>query len=170
MPRRALIMFPEGEALEAVEALRRRFDPLAQVVPAHITLVFPYVDTLSATELQRHIRGALENRSPFDVHVEAATEADGEYLLLPVSRGRERLIDLHDRLYRGPLAFHLSRGHVYQPHITVGRVRDEAARASAVALARAQVPPFDARLRGVAVFRLESASTGSVELTVPLLP
>lgn len=169
MPRRALIMFPEGEGLAAVEALRRRFDPLAQVIPAHITLVFPYVDTLSATELQRHIRAALEGRAPFDVHVEAA-ETESEYLLLPVTIGRERLIDLHDRLYRGPLALHLARGHVYRPHVTVGRLHDEAARASALALAQAEVPPFDVRLREVAVFRLESPSAGSVELTVPLLP
>ncbi len=170
MPRRALIVFPEGESLAMVEELRRRFDPLAQLVPAHITLVFPYVDTLSATELQRHIREAVEQRPAFDVRIEGTTEAEGEYLLLPVAGGREALIDLHHRLYRGPLAFHLLRGQVYQPHITIGRVRDEAARASALALARAQVHPFDARLREMAVFRLEGASAGAVELTVPLPP
>ena len=170
MPRRALIMFPEGDGLAEVEELRRRFDPLAQVIPAHITLVFPYVDTLSATELQQHIRRALEHRPAFDVHIEGATEAEGEYVLLPVTRGREQLIDLHDRLYRGPLALHRSRAHVYEPHITIGRLREESARREALALARAQLRPCDARLREVAVFRLESASAGAVEFTVPLTP
>ncbi len=171
MRRSAIVVFPEGEALTAVDGLRRRFDPLAQLIPAHITLVFPFVDDLGPSQLVAHLRQAVEHRPPFDTHFEGADiDVEGEYLLLPARAGREELTDLHERLYRGPLAIHRSRAHVYQPHITIGRIADEAARTSALALARAQLPAFHASIRDLAVFRLESASAGFVELRVPLPP
>ncbi len=167
MRRSAIVVFPEGEGLARVEALRRRFDPLAQVIAAHVTLVFPFVDDLGPSQLQAHIRQAVEHRPPFEVGF-GQIEAEGEYLLLSATGGRDALIELHERLYRGPLAIHHARGHLYRPHITIGRIAAEAERASALALARAELSPLVAQIPEVAVFRLESASAGSVVLAVPL--
>jgi len=166
MRRCAIVVFPQGEGLAVVEQLRQRFDPLTQLIPAHVTLVFPFVDELSSSQLHAHIRQAVEQTPPFVARFEGV-EAEGEFILLSATVGRDELAALHDRLYRGPLAIH-RRGHGYQPHITLGRVRDEPARAEALALARAQLPPFDSWIREVALIRLDSGSSAAVELTVPL--
>jgi hypothetical protein len=46
----------------------------------------------------------------------------GGYLLRRIVDGREQIVELHDRLYTDRLARHLSRAHVYDPHVTVGRL------------------------------------------------
>ncbi len=167
MRRCAIVVFPQGDSLAGVEQLRQRFDPLAQLMAAHVTLVFPFVDELSSSQLHAHIRQAVAQTPPFAARFEGVSEADGEFLLLSATSGRDELMELHERLYRGPLAIH-RRGFRYDPHITLGRVRDEAGRADALALARAQLPPIESWIREVALFRLESGSSGEVEFVVPL--
>ena len=50
MTQYAVVAFPQSDALARVEALRRRFDPQALLLPAHVTLVFSFTATASIDE------------------------------------------------------------------------------------------------------------------------
>jgi len=100
---RALVVFPEGNGLHVIESLRRRFDPLAGVIAAHSTLVFPFASEISEVELRAHVEQALEGQAPFRVRFDGVSEVEEEYLFLDAVIGGERLVELNDRLYAGRL-------------------------------------------------------------------
>jgi len=164
---RALVVFPEGNGLHVIESLRRRFDPLAGVIAAHSTLVFPFASEISEGDLRAHVERALEAQPPFRVRFEGVSEVEEEYLFLDAVIGGERLVDLNDRLYAGPLAEHRSTEHVYRPHITLGRIRDGVEREKALSVARQMAPVVDEVVRAVHVFRL-GENGGTEREAIPL--
>jgi 2'-5' RNA ligase len=165
----AIVAFPEFAEPNAVEAVRRAFDPQATLLPAHITIVFPFVAPRSGAVLRDHIASCIVRVSCFDVMLAPPSPADDGYLFLRVSSGRDRIIDLHHRFYSGPLESELSTSRPYEPHITVGRLHSPEALASALVTARAQLPtPLHACIHRVHLFCIE-ASGGRVELSLPLV-
>ena len=50
LPRFAVAWFPGFPGIERIEAFRKRHDPMAGLIPAHLTLVFPFPTAL--TQLQ----------------------------------------------------------------------------------------------------------------------
>lgn len=103
-----------------VEAFRRRFDSLADVIPAHLTLVFPFESDISNGVLRPHARSAIRGLKPFRIELWGASCTWDHYLILGVTRGADEIRELHDRLYTGPLRAFL-RGPKFVPHVTVGR-------------------------------------------------
>src|SRR6266542_6694494 len=100
---RAIVLFlPEPQPDEVV-TLRRRFDPLFGIIGAHVTLVFPFQGELAAEELRVHVEHAVGGVGPVAVRLAGITGADTQYLFLNVKRGNDAIIELHDRLYSGPL-------------------------------------------------------------------
>lgn len=165
---RAIVAFPELESPKQIEAVRRRFDPLATVLPAHVTLVFPFVDSLALSAIREHVADALLGAAPFRITLAPPTSHDGGYLFLRIIEGRRQIVELHDRLYSGPLAGHLSRERIYDPHITVGLLpAPEQLAAAASEARRVLAPPLCGNVRSVDVFETDG-DTGQVTLTMPL--
>lgn len=107
-----------------IETLRRRHDPQAAFVPAHVTLVFPFEDAEAAV-IEAHAAAVAPESAPFRFHLaQLAAVQDplgprSRLFLLPTT-GAEALTALHDTLYSGPLAVWLRTDIVYTPHVTVG--------------------------------------------------
>jgi len=152
---RAVVVFPDGNGLHVIESLRRRFDPLAGVIAAHSTLVFPFASEISDGELRVHIEHALDGQRAFRARFEGVAEVEDEYLFLDAVSGAEGFLELHDRLYQGLLAEHRSTAHVYRPHITIGRISNSMERGRGLAEARRLSPVVDCVVRAVNVFRLD---------------
>ena len=95
--KRAIVLFPKFENIDAIQAVRERFDPLASFIAPHITLVFPFESELSTHEIGDHVRRAIEGVKRFSVQLSSVTGdfRDG-YLFLNVKRGNDAIIDLHD--------------------------------------------------------------------------
>jgi len=151
---RAILTFPRFEGLHLIEQLRRQFDPLALAIAPHITLMFPFESDVSVRRLQAHVRQAVRDVGPFAVQLHGITGSEGEYLFLNVKRGNDRLIELHDRLYSGLFAVHLSLAHTFVPHLTVGRLSNRAAFLAALEAAQEVNSTFRTAVREVAVCRL----------------
>jgi 2'-5' RNA ligase len=167
--RHAIVAFPTFDAVDQIEAIRCRFDPLAGLLSAHVTLVFPFKASADIDGLLRHVARVAAEASPFTIDLAEPTVEDGEYLLLPVTEGAACLTALHDRLYSGALRPHLSRTHTYRPHVTVGRLPTSEQAAMAAGEARAMLTQSrHGRIESVAVFRLQDAARGKVEFTIPL--
>ncbi len=165
MLERALVMFPQGQAIAAVERLRRQYDPQHDLIAAHVTLVFPFRTTISTQTLREHVTDAAAGAHPIAVRLELPTAWDGDYLTLDVHTGARELVTLHHRLYRGVLAAFLSPDHVYRPHVTIGCSASPDVQHQALAAVRAQLRPTNVRLDEIASFSL---SERHIEFAVPL--
>ena len=118
---RYLYLRPEHPRLPWIQDLRRRYDPLAEKVPPHLTVVFPFPDPRSPTRLVSLLNEFLPTRT-FSFSLSGPVR-DGEYLYFPVDEGKEMLAILHDALYEALPPGLLSPGRPYVPHLTFGRCR-----------------------------------------------
>ncbi|HEX6799173.1 MAG TPA: 2'-5' RNA ligase family protein [Ktedonobacterales bacterium] len=168
---RAIVIFPDlpTPTLDAIQAVRRDYDPLAEVIPPHLTLVFPFTSSLPAQLLEPHMTHIARSVGPFKLELAEVTGSENEYLFLNVKRGNDELIALHDRLYTGPLSQHSDPRFTYTPHLTVGRIADRTAFAAALDDARARLPHiFGTTVRAISAYRLGAEGGRAIESTVAL--
>jgi 2'-5' RNA ligase len=166
----AIVIFPlfaDVEQAAEIERVQREFDPLAGVLAAHITLVFPFERELNADTLDAHMRAAARGIGRFPVTLGGVTVEQDDYLSLHVWQGWDEICALHDRLYTGPLAEHLSQTHVFVPHLTVGRLTRKAAlkMVKGPRLIRAQ--GIVAEARALTLYRIEEGAR-AIERVVEL--
>ncbi len=121
LPRRAIVWFPPADAVADLERFRARHDPLAAIVPAHVTLVFPFASALGSVQVAAHVRRAVARWPVLPVRFAGLGHFHADWLHVRVASGAAAVIALHDRLYRGSLAPFLRRDLPYEPHLTIGR-------------------------------------------------
>lgn len=169
MQSRVIVILPSLPDPEPIATLRRRFDPMADRLPPHISLVFPFESTLPAQQLQAHVQQAVRGFDSFPLRLRGITGSEGRYLFLNVKRGNDQLIELHDRLYTGPLWRHLSLAHTFVPHLTVGWLPDPEALRQALIVANSTDIQIDSRVTAVCVYDVAALDrAGLLESEVPL--
>ncbi|GCE08211.1 2'-5' RNA ligase family protein [Dictyobacter aurantiacus] len=168
MLKRAIVIFPESEQIELIQQIREAHDPLARLIPPHITLVFPFDSEISTKELARHMSSAVQNFRPFTLSLRGITGHTGEYLFLNVKVGNDQLISLHDQLYTGLLAPYFTAAETYFPHLTVGRLGDPAAFAHALKQMQAINSAFEAEIRQISAYLIGPNGKRQVECQAAL--
>ncbi|MEA5094184.1 MAG: 2'-5' RNA ligase family protein [Sedimentibacter saalensis] len=121
---RTIMIFPEFENIDVINDIRKKYDPLADLVLPHITLVFPFDSELTNEELNLHLKERLSDIQPFKMELEGFSKQInnyGNYLLLNVVQGIDEIKNIHDRLYKGRLK-QFDAGYDYVPHMTVGNL------------------------------------------------
>lgn len=121
LPRFAVAWFPAFRGIERIEAFRARHDPVAALIPAHLSLVFPFATALSRLQVETHVRRVASRWPPIPVSFRAVRMHANEFVFLMASRGAGAIVELHDRLYTRSLASHLRPEFAYEPHITLAR-------------------------------------------------
>ncbi len=154
-------------AWQQIVAVRGRFDPLAETIAPHLTLVFPFDDPMSDEALEGHLRRAATDVPRFPITLGEITAHDGEYLFLNVKSGNDAVIQLHDALYTGALAIHRSRRHTFVPHVTVGRPSRETLSGALDATA-SLTTAIHAHVDSLCVYRIEPDGIRPVLFEVPL--
>jgi 2'-5' RNA ligase len=124
LPRFAVAWFPQFRDLARIEEFRRRHDPMALHIPAHLSLVFPFPTALSRLQVQTHVQRVVSRWPPIPVTFKAVRLFANEFIFLMASRGAAAVSTLHDKLYTRSLAPHLRRDLAYEPHITLARNAD----------------------------------------------
>jgi 2'-5' RNA ligase len=109
--------------LGRIESLRRRHDPHAAMIAAHVTLVFPF-ETPDADTAAIHLAGIAERQGAIALRLSAylaVRDADARrsHVFLVPDQGRAEIEDLHDALYSGPLAGQLRPDLPFIPHVTM---------------------------------------------------
>jgi 2'-5' RNA ligase len=120
-PRFAVAWFPRFAGIERIEAFRKAHDPMAALIPAHLTLVFPFPTSLTRLQVETHVRRVVSRFPVVPVSFKSVRPCASEFLFLMAARGAAAITELHDRLYTRSLAPHLRRDLEYQPHITLAR-------------------------------------------------
>jgi 2'-5' RNA ligase len=121
LPRFAVAWFPAFRDMQRIEAFRARHDPAASLIPAHLSLVFPFATALTQLQVQTHVRRVVSRWPPIPVSFRAVRMHANEFVFLMASRGASAIVELHDRLYTRSLAAHLRPEFAYEPHITLAR-------------------------------------------------
>lgn len=121
---RTIMIFPEFENIHVINDIRKKYDPLADLVMPHITLVFPFDSELTNEELNLYLKECLRDIKPFKLELEGFSKQEdryGNYLFLNVVQGIEVIKSIHDILYKDKLK-QFDAGYDYVPHMTVGKV------------------------------------------------
>jgi 2'-5' RNA ligase len=125
LPRFAVAWFPQFPGIERIEAVRRRHDPVAGLIPAHLSLVFPFPTSLTRLQVATHVRNVVSKWPPVSVTFRHVRVHANEFVFLMASRGASSITALHDRLYTRSLRQYLRPEFGYEPHITVARHAEE---------------------------------------------
>jgi 2'-5' RNA ligase len=124
LPRFAVAWFPRFEGIDRIEEFRRQHDPAAALIPAHVSLVFPFSSAHSRLQVETHVRNVLSRWPPIPVTFRRVRTEANEFVFLGVSRGAASIAALHDRLYTRSFAPHLRKDIPYEPHITLARCEE----------------------------------------------
>ena len=172
LPRRAIVWFPPFPMDSPIEVFRRRFDPMADSLPAHVTLVFPFPTNLTVIQLAAHIRRIVGNWPSLPVSFRDIEGILDEFIFLMVRDRADAIVALHDKLYRGILKAYLRDDIPYLPHVTLGRATGNPSRSTYQAMhdtaALEVTGEWRCVLRELAIVSLHLDGTISIDKTIPL--
>lgn len=126
MKQRTIMIFPRFENIEVIDQLRDKYDPLAKLVRPHITIVFPFDNEMSNSELDNILDIRLKEVRPFRLEMKGFSKSEntfGNYLFLDVIEGANSINTIHNTFYSNEFKKH-DLGIKYVPHITVGKFLD----------------------------------------------
>lgn len=168
-PRYAVAWFPGFEGIERIEAFRRRHDPVAHLIAAHVSLVFPFPTAMTRLQVETHVKRVTGRFPVIPATFRTVKPAASEFAFLMASRGAAAITELHDRLYTRALAPHLRRDLEYAPHITIARHPSLEALDAAVDEARGLFrDEFRAVLREVTLLAVEPDGRIAPLAAIPL--
>ena len=122
---RSVVIFPQlGKHTDSIQNIRQQYDPLADKIAPHITLIFPFESEISSDLLHQHIQSCLSGFEPFDLCLRGISQSEGNYLFLNIIEGQEQIKRIHSLLYLGILQQFLSTKHHYRPHVTIAHLPD----------------------------------------------
>lgn len=144
------ITIPIPEPLAGkLEAWRASFgDPMAAVVPPHITLI----TTTPASDWDEtidHVRAVARTQRPFEVRLSStgSFRPVSPVVFLKLVDGFDECVDLHTRLQAGPLERELD--FPFHPHVTIAHDVSEAGMDAAVEELQAFEASFGVRSMGL---------------------
>ena len=114
-----------------IAAIRASHDRQVSILGPHFTLLFGCAAVDEASYVD-HVRAIASSTSAFPftcLETEPDEHAGRGYVYLAPDLGRGEITALHDRLYTGPMAPHLSTDRQFVAHMTIGHAADFAAAA-----------------------------------------
>lgn len=122
----AVVSYPRLDEINRawLETIRLQHDPQAELIPAHLTLMFPVIANIKL--LLTQAGGCATVHQAFDIRMtRARAYSDAmngwSYVFILPTTGSEQITALHDCLYSGEFCGDLRHDLPYQPHITVAR-------------------------------------------------
>ena len=122
--KRDILIFPKFENINKLQELRNKYDPLANLIAPHITIVFPFSDNISNEELIKKITNLLKDFKPFTIVFKGISLSQDNYIFLNCIQGNQEIIELHNEIYKQIITSHSKKSSKYIPHITLGRSND----------------------------------------------
>lgn len=173
MLKRCIMIFPKFKNGQKIYKIREQYDPLANHVKPHITLVFPFDSDIKTTELKEHISTVLSNITPFEIILNGITPTNnfGKYLFLNIQNGSEEIIEIHKRLYTGFLENYFPdwlNGKTFLPHMTVGSFDNEEKFQIAIKDTRNITDYFKTTVNEISVEIIDENEDSIIELNIPL--
>lgn len=124
--KRTIMIFPQFENVNIIDDIREKYDPLANHVRPHITLVFTFESNLTSIKLKEHLEKVLTGIGPFRLTMGDIIKIDnpfGMYLFWSLKDGIEDIKKLSSKLYTGilePYKPEWLNEETFLPHMTIG--------------------------------------------------
>ncbi len=115
----ALIHYPHV-GVELIDAFRRKYDPTASLLEAHMAVMFPVPASVGFEFLVEHIETALRAFRPFSIQLKGFSKSHDHWLLLTVDKGRRDVIELFEQIYTGRIAEYRRHDIDFNPHVGLG--------------------------------------------------
>lgn len=133
-----------------IDGIRRRHDPQVDLVPPHLTFVFPN-EAIAGDALALHVTAVAAGTPALDFRLRLAMTLpgltnDAWFVGLIPEEGFAGLVLLYERLHEGPLAASKRLDIPYLPHLTVARFADAAAAQALAATLNARPPAVAGRI------------------------
>lgn len=123
MIQRSILLFPNFKNIELINNIRNLYDPLCSLIKPHITIVFPFISSISNTELENSLEECTHILSPFELvlyGIDSEVNVYGNYMFLNVLKGQKEITFLHDYFYNNIFKdFRVDL--TYTPHLTLGK-------------------------------------------------
>ncbi|SHI66544.1 2'-5' RNA ligase family protein [Lutispora thermophila] len=119
MKERTIMLFPKFSNIDIINEIRTKYDPLADKVLPHITLIFPFKSDFGTNEIEKWLDTALKNVKPFEVQLQGFTKQEdkfGNYLFLNIVKGMDDIKQIQEMLIAMK-----KFDYPYIPHMTVGK-------------------------------------------------
>lgn len=97
------------------------FFPLSNIVPAHVTLVFPFSTDISVEALISHVVAITSSFKPIKTILAHCRFQEDGYIHGAVLDECKGLSALHTQAYSGILQSFRDPRFPFQPHLTIGR-------------------------------------------------
>lgn len=119
-----ILIFPNFKNINKIQELRNKYDPLANLIPPHITIVFPFSDNISDEKLIQKLTNWLKNFNPFTIVLKGIFLSEKNYIFLNYLKGNQEIIKLHNKIYKQIIPSHLKKSIKYIPHITLRKANN----------------------------------------------
>lgn len=118
--KRDILIFPKFQNLYLIQEIRKKYDRLANLVDPHITLAFPFSDNIRNEDLIQSLNNVVSAFEPFKIIFSGISLTENNTIFLNCIEGKDKIIELHDKIYENILPTHLKKSINYIPHITLG--------------------------------------------------
>lgn len=167
------MIFPHFKNGQLIDNIRKKYDPLAEHVGPHITLVFPFESEVDTIKLKEHIETIASNIKPFEIILSGITPSvsNGNYLFLNILEGNSQIIEIHKSLYTGILKEFYPQwlnDIDYTPHITVGCISNMDDFEKAVEETKDIEDVFQTSVDAISVEIIDENEDSIIELNIPL--
>jgi len=118
----AVVAIPPAADMTDLELVRREHDPQFDLIPAHVTIVFPFQSTWPDDKLRARVEQRIGGLPACSLHLAGVTVHNETYVFLEVDRGRDCLAELHEGLHDGLVEARSTRRRPFVRHLTIGRL------------------------------------------------
>ena len=118
--KRDILIFPKFQNLYLIQEIRKKYDRLANLIEPHITLAFPFSDNIRNEDLIQSLNNVVSTFEPFKIIFSGISLTENNTIFLNCIEGKDKIIELHDKIYENILSTHLKKSINYIPHITLG--------------------------------------------------
>lgn len=112
-------IFPE-RGVEAIQRIRRKYDPTLSVVGPHVAVLFPVPETVGEAKLLSHLEGVCIRRSSFEIRLGGFHRSDDHWLFLTLLQGEGDVRSLYRDVYTDLLEEYRRDDIEFVPHVGLG--------------------------------------------------
>ena len=105
---------------KSIDHLRKKYDPTADIIKPHITILFPVPSTVGERLLVKHIESVLKQWTPFSIRIRGFHKSWDHWLFLVVEEGNAEIVKLYKKIYTGILTPFRRDDIRFIPHIGLG--------------------------------------------------
>ena len=123
--KRDILIFPQFDNIDKIQNIRNKYDELSQILPPHITLVFPFEIDLKNDEMKKKLSDICKSYNRFNIKCKGISFIKDEninkyYIFLNLVEGNDFIRYISIVIYKKLLNKDLPQ--YYIPHITLGSV------------------------------------------------